>query len=103
MTRQAVVIRFPGDPQQLAKSYAEGIRKFQAAHPTVRPEACFLGRTDRKADALVVVLLWPEGTSHEVLGKFLVERLAEVGLPRPDQIDHMAVDAAGWQAFAALG
>jgi hypothetical protein len=102
MSHQAVIVRFPGDPEQLARAYSEGIRRFRTANPTIRPDACFLGHSDRTTDALVVVLLWPEGTSHEVLGKFLVERLGELGLPRPDQVDHVAVGAAGWDACAAL-
>jgi len=100
--REAVILSFPGDPQQVAKAYAAGVRRFSGERPDIRPDVCFIGTSDRQRDALVVVLLWPEGTSHEILGKFLLPRLAELGLPRPTQVDHVGVAAAGWDAIVAL-
>ena len=33
MGQDAVIVRFPGKPEQLLPRYAEGIRRFRAAHP----------------------------------------------------------------------
>jgi hypothetical protein len=102
MNRDAVILTFPGDPQQIARAYADGIRRFSAERADARPDACFIGTSDRQPNALVVTLLWPAGVSHEHLGRFLLARLAELGLPRPSQVDHINVIAAGWDAVGAV-
>jgi hypothetical protein len=102
MKRDAVIRTFPGDPEQIARAYADGTRRFSAERADVRPDACFIGTSDRQPNALIVTLLWPPGTRDELLGRFLVAHLAELDLPRPSQVDHVTVLAAGWDAVGAL-
>jgi hypothetical protein len=97
MTREAVVLHFPGDPEKLRPKYAEGLRRFAEARPDVRPDVIFTGRSEESPQALVVVLLWPEGTSHEILGHFLLPALRDLGLERP-AAEHLTVSALGWDA-----
>ena len=59
MARDAVIVRFPGDPNVLAPRYAEGLRRFRKTHADIQPETIFLGASDATPNALVVVLLWP--------------------------------------------
>jgi hypothetical protein len=101
MTREASIVRFPGDPQQLMPRYAEGLRRFGAAHPHTRPEVIFVGRSDQTPNALVAILLWPEGVSHGLIGEFLLPLLKELGLERPT-VDHLSVGPVGFDAVAAV-
>jgi hypothetical protein len=103
MSQEAVIIRFPGDPKELARKYAAGIRQFREAHPEIHPAAIFLGQSDQTPDGLTVVVLWPEGVSHEILGHHLLKALGNLGLPRPSSADHLAIGAVGWDAVAAIG
>ena len=100
MDRETVIVRFAGDPEDRIRRYAEGIRRFSAAHPQTRPEVIFTGRSEGDPNALVVVLVWPEGTSHEVLAHFLLSCIGELGLPRP-QAEHLTVSRVGWEAVAS--
>jgi hypothetical protein len=99
--QDATIVRFPGDPKQLAPRYAEGLRQFREAHPTLRPESIFLGTSDLTPNQLVVVLLWPEGIGHEKIGGFLLPRLKELGLERP-QVEHLVIGGAGVDGITAL-
>jgi hypothetical protein len=102
MAQDAVIIRFSGSPPDLAKRYGEGLRRFAASGGVVRPQNIFLARDARDPNVLVVVLLWPEGVDHSILGNHFLRSLSELGLPRPSQVDHLAVDTVGWEAVAAL-
>jgi hypothetical protein len=99
--QEASIVRFPGNPKELAPRYAEGLRQFGEAHPGLRPDVIFLGQSDATPNRLVVVLLWPEGISHETIGGFLLPRLKDLGLERPE-VEHLAVERAGFEAMAAL-
>ena len=103
MAQDAVILRFPGDPTDLAKRYGEGLRRFAAKGATVRPETVFVGRDERDANMLVVVLLWPKDIDHEILSRHFLGSLTELGLPRPAKVDHVQVEAVGWEAVAGLG
>ena len=61
----------------------------------------FLGRSDVTQDALVVVLLWPPGVDHGVLGGFLLPQLKELGLERPS-VDHLTVETVGFDAISSV-
>jgi hypothetical protein len=102
MARDAVIVRFPGDPKVVAPRYAEGLRRFRTAHPDIQPETIFLGSSDVTPNTLVVVLLWPEGVDHNVLGQFLVQNLKDLGLERPSGVDHLAVSTTGLAAIESL-
>jgi hypothetical protein len=99
--QEASIVRFPGSPKELAPRYAEGLRQFAEAHPGLRPDAIFLGQSDATPNRLVVVLLWPEGIGHETIGRFLLPRLRDLGLERPE-VEHLSVERAGFEAMAAL-
>lgn len=101
MAQESVIVKFPGNPERLAPRYAEGLRRFRATRPDIRPETIVLGRSDRAPDALVVVILWPEGVDHHVLGGFILEELENIGLERPTAVDHLTVSGVGWDAIAA--
>jgi hypothetical protein len=101
MAQDAVLLMFPGKPEEVAGRYAEGLRRFRAKNPGVVPETVFVGRSDKDADALAVVLLWPEGVSHQTLGQFLLKELGELGLQRP-QAEHVSVMATGWDRVSAM-
>jgi len=101
MAQQATIVRFPGNPDDLIPRYAEGLRRFSAAHPDIRPETMFLGRSDATPNALVVVLLWPPGVDHGVLGGFLLPHLKELGLERPS-VDHLTVGTVGFDAISSV-
>jgi hypothetical protein len=101
MAQEAVVLTFPGKPEEVAARYAEGVRRFRAANPGVAPEVAFVGRGDRDPNSLSVVLVWPKGVSHETLGRFLLKELQGLGLQRP-QADHVSVMASGWEAVSAI-
>ena len=102
MARDAVIVRFPGDPNVLAPRYAEGLRRFRKTHADIQPETIFLGTSDTTPNALVVVLLWPEGVGHHTLGKFLTENLKELGLERPIGVDHLTISRVGVSAIESL-
>jgi hypothetical protein len=102
MAQDAVIVRFPGNPELVAPRYANGLRQFQEAAPNTRPDVIFLGRSTKTPNELVVVLLWPEGVDHHVLGGFLLERLASLGLERPSAVEHFAIDRVGFEPIAAL-
>jgi len=102
MAQDAVIVRFPGSPDVMAARYAEGLRRFGEANPTIRPLTMFLGRSEQTPDALVVVLLWPEGVDHTILGGFLLRHLAELGLERPSAIDHLSISHVGFDAIASI-
>lgn len=99
MAEEAVVMHFQGDPDVLAPRYAEGIRRFQAAHREIQPRSIVLGRG---VGELVVMIVWPEGVSHEVLGRFMGENLTDLGLPFPDPRTHLEVEARSWEEIAGL-
>jgi hypothetical protein len=101
MAQEAVVLKFPGKPEEVAGCYAEGLRRFRAANPGVAPETLFVGRSDAEPEGLAVVLLWPDGVSHETLGRFLLKELRELGLQRP-RAEHVSVMASGWDTVSAL-
>ena len=101
MAQEASIVRFPGDPDQLMPRYAEGLRRFGAAHPNVRPEVIFVGQSDQTPNALVAILLWPEGVSHGLIGGFLLPLLKELGLERP-AVDHLSVGPVGFDAATAV-
>jgi hypothetical protein len=101
MAREATVVRFAGDPERLLPRYAEGLRRFAAAHPSLRPDALFVSQSDAAPDALVAVLLWPEGVDHGVLGGFLLPQLKELGLERPT-VEHLTVLGAGFDAVIEI-
>jgi hypothetical protein len=101
MIQEAVILRFPGSPNDVAGRYAEGIRRFGVEHPATRPVSIFTGRSEADPDALVVVLVWPEGVSHEALGHFMLGCIRELGLQRP-AAEHLSVDRVGWEAVAAV-
>jgi hypothetical protein len=102
MVQDAVIVRFPGAPGVVAARYAEGLRRFREANPETRPETVFLGRSERTPNELVVVLLWPEGVAHGVLGEFLLRQLADLGLERPTSVDHLAISCVGFDRIASL-
>ncbi len=93
MAQDAVIVRFPGDPEVLAPRYAEGLRRFAAEHPEVRPLTTFVGTSSESPDALVVVMLWPIGVSHGLLARYMLLHLPELKLPRPI-VDHVLVRAS---------
>ncbi len=101
MAQEAVWLLFPGKPEEVAARYAEGVRRFRAANPQVAPETVFVGRSENDPNALAVMLLWPEGVSHELLGRFLLKELRELGLERP-RADHVTVMAKGWDPVSAI-
>ncbi len=100
MAQDATIVRFPGNPDDLIPRYAEGLRRFSVAHPGIRPATIFLGRSDVTENALVVVVLWPQGIDHGVLGDFLLPQLKELGLERPS-VDHLAVETVGFDAISS--
>jgi hypothetical protein len=101
MAQEAVWLLFPGNPADVAARYAEGLRRFRASNPAVAPETVFVGRSDKEPNGLAVMLLWPEGVSHEVLGHFLLSELRGLGLERP-RAEHVSVMASGWDQVSAL-
>jgi hypothetical protein len=98
MAQDATIVRFAGDPDQLMPRYAEGLRRFAAAHPTLRPQTIFVARSDESPGALVAVVLWPEGVDHGTLGGFLIPQLKELGLERPT-VEHLSAVGVGFDAI----
>jgi hypothetical protein len=101
MIQEATIVRFSGDPDQLRPRYAEGLRRFAAAHPSLRPETIFIGRSKEAPGALIAVLLWPDGVDHGLLGGFLIPKLKELGL-EPPNVEHLMIDRVGFDTIAAV-
>jgi len=97
MTQDVINLLFAGDSHDLLPRYAEGIRRLQDTGATP-PEQLVIAHSDA---GLHVTLVWGEGVDHEVLGRFLLSRIADLGLPRP-QVNHGSLATTSWQALASL-
>ena len=96
MAQDVVNLLFPGDARQLLPRYAEGTSQFSRAGGTP-PEMLVVAHT---TEGLHVTLVWGEGVDHEHLGQFLLSRLEQLDLPRP-QVSHGTLAMTSWQQLTA--
>lgn len=97
MAQDVVNLLFAGDSRDLLKRYADGVRLFSQTGGTA-PEQLVIAHSD---DGLHVTLVWGEGVDHELLGRFLLGRLEDLGLPRP-QVIHGTLATTSWGSLTAL-
>jgi hypothetical protein len=97
MTQDVINLLFPGDSNELLPRYAEGVRRF-AETGGVAPEQVVVAHSEQ---GLRVTLVWGEGIDHELLGRFMLGSLGELGLPMP-RVDHASLAAVSWDALAGL-
>lgn len=97
MAQDVVNLLFPGDSRDLLERYADGVRQFSQDGGTP-PEQLVIAHAD---EGLHVTLVWGEGVDHELLGHFLLGRLGELGLPRP-QVVHGTLATSSWESLSAL-
>lgn len=96
MAQDVINLVFVGDSQELLHRYAEGISQFHAAGGTP-PEQLVIAHSD---EGLRVTLVWGDSVDHELLGHFLLERLDQLGLPRP-QVSHGTLATTSWDSLTA--
>lgn len=97
MAQDVINLLFPGDSDDLLPRYAGGVRQFSETGGTA-PEHLVVAHSDA---GLHVTLVWGDGVDHELLGHFLLGRLGELGLPRPE-VNHGTLATTSWDALAAL-
>lgn len=91
MAQDVINLLFPGESTDLLPRYANGVRQFHENGGTA-PECLVVGHSD---EGLHITLVWGEGVDHELLGRFLLARLADLGLPRP-QVNHGTLATTSW-------
>jgi hypothetical protein len=96
MAQDVINLLFPGDSTDLLRRYADGVRQFRE-NGGAAPESLVVGHSD---EGLHVTLVWGEGVDHELLGRFLLARLADLGLPRP-QVNHGSLATTSWDELTA--
>jgi hypothetical protein len=94
MAQDVVNLLFAGDSEDLLSRYGKGLRLFREAGG-VAPEQVVVAQGDA---GLYVTLVWSEHVPHDELGKFLLTRLGELGLPMP-RVDHATLTAASWDSL----
>lgn len=97
MAQDVVNVLFAGDSHALLPRYAEGVRRFHDTGGTA-PEQLVIAHSD---EGLSVTLVWGEGIDHEHLGHFLLGRLDDLGLPRP-QVNHGTLATNSWDSLTSL-
>lgn len=101
MAQDVINLLFPGDSHELLPRYAAGVGRFRDEGGTA-PQDLVIAHSEQ---GLHVTLVWGEGVDHELLGRFLFGRLAELGLPMP-QVNHGTLATNSWDAlpqFATAG
>lgn len=97
MAQDVVTLLFAGDSADLLPRYADGVRQFRDTGG-VAPEHLVVAHGDQ---GLNVTLVWGEGVDHELLGRFLLGRLDQLGLPMP-RVDHGTLATTSWDALAGV-
>lgn len=97
MAQDVVNVLFPGDSRDLLARYADGVRGFNQTGGTP-PENVVIAHTD---EGLHVTLVWGEGVDHELLGRFLLGRLDDLGLPRP-RVIHGTLATTSWGSLTGV-
>lgn len=96
MAQDVVNLLFAGDSAELLPRYAAGVRQFDDAGG-VAPEQVVVAHGSA---GLNVTLVWGDGVDHELLGRFLLGRLGELGLPMP-RVDHGTLATSSWDDLTA--
>lgn len=96
MAQEVINLLFPGDSNDLLPRYAAGVRQFTDSGG-VPPQQIVIAHGEQ---GLHVTLVWGEGIDHELLGHFMLHRLDELGLPRP-QASHGTLATASWHSLTA--
>lgn len=97
MAQDVINLLFPGDSSDLLARYAEGVRQFNRTGGRA-PEQVVIAHSGA---GLNVTLVWGEGVDHELLGRFMLSRIDDLGLPFP-QVSHGTLATTSWDALTEV-
>ena len=104
----AVIIRFDGDPDDLAERFERARRLWIAAQDGDYTQPVFYaackrrehprgGPRARQTDTgIVIVNVWETEAAHEAFNHRMRPHLEAVGMGMPDRLEHLGVDKLGW-------
>jgi hypothetical protein len=92
----ALIARFDGDPEDLARQFRLAAARYVESPGATEPEIAMLLRDKH---GIAAVLVWPDGASIQLFRTFLTGALGEIGLPHP-RVEHLRASALTWQAIA---
>lgn len=94
MVQDVINLLFAGDSHDMLAKYAEGARRYRESGGAA-PEHFTAALTD---EGLLISLIWPEGVSHEGLGRHMLDMLDELGLPFP-RVSHGELALTSWETL----
>jgi hypothetical protein len=92
----ALIAHFNGDSDELTRRFHTAAARYDEIADAAKPETALLLRNK---DGITVVLAWPEGASLQPFRAFLLDAIAELGLPHP-RVEHLRAGALTWDAIA---
>jgi hypothetical protein len=91
----AVILRFNGDPDELAERFDIARQLWIEAQAGDYARPIFHASCKTK-NGIVVVTAWPTNEAHKAFGRAMRPHLEAAGLPRPDSHEHLRIDTLGW-------
>jgi hypothetical protein len=96
MTPIAVLIRFRGDPDELAERFEKARQMWIEAQDGDYERPAFFA-TCRRKDGILVLTGWESAVGHRAFGEGIGPHIHAVELPAPEEIEHMRIETLGWE------
>lgn len=90
----AVIVRFPGDPDDLLERFETARRRWIEAQDH-DPQPVFYAAC-KTGDGIVVINAWETQAAHHAFGHGLAPHLEAAGIARPENVERLAIDKLGW-------
>jgi hypothetical protein len=96
----AVIVRFNGDPDDLAERFERARQSWVEAQNGDYNAPAFYA-VCKSEEGIVIVDAWHTDEDHKAFGRRMEPHLEAAGMAGPDHLEHLWIDKLGWESSPA--